>query len=43
MVDGPNVDLVPKDIYYWEEITDESFDLVISGQVFEHIEYHGLL
>lgn len=42
MTDGPNVDLVPKDIYHWEEIADESFDLVISGQVFEHIEYPWL-
>lgn len=36
---GPNVDIVPKDIYSWDEIENETFDLVISGQVFEHIEY----
>jgi len=33
---GPNVDLVPVDPYSWSEIEDESFDLVISGQSFEH-------
>ena len=42
MSKGPNVDIVPKDIYSWDEIADESFDLVISGQVFEHIEYPWL-
>lgn len=36
---GPNVDIVPKDIYTWNEIKSETYDLVISGQVFEHIEY----
>lgn len=37
---GPNVDVVPNDIYDWkEEFEDASFDLVISGQVFEHVEY----
>lgn len=39
---GANVDIVPKDIYHWDEIPDESFDLIISGQVFEHIEYPWL-
>lgn len=42
MVEGVNVDVVPEDIYCWKEIADESFDLVISGQVFEHIEYPWL-
>lgn len=36
---GPNVDIVPKDPYHWDIIPDETFDLVISGQAFEHIEY----
>lgn len=36
---GPNVDIVPKDPYHWDSIPDETFDLVISGQAFEHIEY----
>lgn len=42
MAEGPNVDFIPRDIYYWEEIEDETFDLVISGQAFEHIEYPWL-
>lgn len=42
MEPGKNVDIVPKDIYHWNEISDQSFDLVISGQVFEHIEYPWL-
>ena len=37
--EGPNVDLVVSDIYNWIEIDDESYDVVISGQVFEHMEY----
>ena len=36
---GPNVDLVVSDVYKWDEIPDESFDLVISGQAFEHMEF----
>ena len=39
MTPGPNVDIVPKNIYEWKEIADESYELVISGQAFEHIEY----
>lgn len=42
MVTGPNVDIVPKNIYQWDEIEGESFNLVISGQAFEHIEYPWL-
>lgn len=36
---GPNVDFVPEDVYHWSELKDESFDVVISGQAFEHIEF----
>lgn len=36
---GPNVDIVPKDPYCWSELDSESFDFVISGNAFEHIEY----
>jgi len=36
---GLNVDFVPVDPYSWSEIDDESFDVVISGQAFEHIPY----
>lgn len=39
---GPNVDFVPADIYHWHEIADETFDVVISGQTFEYIEYPWL-
>ena len=36
---GPNVDVVPDDPYEWTEIQPSSFDVVISGQAFEHIEF----
>lgn len=39
---GPNVDVVVKDAYCWDEIRDESFDFVISGNAFEHIEFPWL-
>ena len=37
--DGPNVDIVLKSPYNWDEITTDSFDVIISGQAFEHIEF----
>ncbi len=40
---GPNVDYVPSDPYDWPELQDESFDVIISGQAFEHIEYPWLI
>jgi O-antigen biosynthesis protein len=40
---GPNVDYVPSDPYCWPELQDESFDAIISGQAFEHIEYPWLI
>lgn len=36
---GHNVDYVPADPYSWEELGNESFDVVVSNQVFEHIPY----
>lgn len=42
MVSGPNVDIVAKVPYKWEEIHDDSFDVLISGQAFEHIEFPWL-
>jgi len=39
---GPNVDIVPADIYSWTELEDDQFDVVISGQAFEHIEFFWL-
>ena len=42
MVSGPNVNVVPKNTYKWHELSDESFDVIISGQAFEHIEFFWL-
>jgi len=39
MAPGKNVDLVPRDPYFWHELAAESFDVVISGQAFEHVEF----
>ena len=39
LADGPNVDIVPPDPYRWDSLGRESFDLVISGQAFEHNPY----
>lgn len=39
MAPGRNVDHVLRDPYRWE-LPRHSFDLVISGQAFEHIEYY---
>lgn len=36
---GPNVDIVLKDAYNWREVRSNSMDLLISGQVLEHVEY----
>lgn len=36
---GPNVDLVPSSTYEWKELSDDQFEVVISGQAFEHIEF----
>ena len=36
---GPNVDIVPKSTYHWQEIENDSYDAVISGQALEHIEF----
>ena len=36
---GINVDIVPADHYRWDEVEPESFDLIVSGQTFEHIPY----
>ena len=39
MSPGPNVDIVPSKTYSWEEIETHHYDVVISGQAFEHIEF----
>lgn len=36
---GPNVSLVLERAYDWQEIPSGSIDLIISGQVLEHVEY----
>lgn len=41
--EGKNVTVVVKDPYYWEELPDESFDIVISVSTFEHIEFFWLV
>lgn len=42
VVAGDNVDFVPASHYQWDELKDDSFDVVVSGQTFEHIEYPWL-
>jgi SAM-dependent methyltransferase len=42
MTEGPNVDIAVKSPYKWNEIRDNYCDVVISGQVFEHIEFPWL-
>lgn len=39
---GNNVDIVVDDPYFWIEIEDNSFDVIISGQSFEHNEFFWL-
>lgn len=39
MEKGPNVDIVLKNPYDWSAIEADSFDIVISGQAFEHVEF----
>ena len=39
LVPGKNVDIVLSDPYNWIEIASDSFDVLISGQTFEHIEF----
>lgn len=39
MAAGPNVDIVLPSAYDWSAIETDSFDVVISGQAFEHVEF----
>ena len=43
MESGSNVDIVAKKPYSWEMLQNESFDVVISGQAFEHMEFFWLV
>lgn len=36
---GDNVDIIPDDCYDWKELRTNFFDVVISGQAIEHIEF----
>ena len=36
---GLNVDIAVADPYDWVEVPDDTYDLVISGQALEHVEY----
>lgn len=40
---GPNVDYVPQNPYAWPELEDNYFDVIISGQAFEHMEFPWLV
>ncbi|WP_407453381.1 class I SAM-dependent methyltransferase [Methanobrevibacter sp.] len=40
--EGNNVHVVVENPYDWKEIADETYDVIISGQAFEHIEYFWL-
>ncbi len=39
MTAGPNVDLVLGDPYDWTAVADNSLDVIVTGQAFEHIEF----
>jgi len=39
LCDGANVDIVLKDVYRWNEFSSNTFDVIISGQAIEHIEF----
>ena len=39
MEEGPNVDIVLKNPYDWSAVQSDTFEIVISGQAFEHIEF----
>lgn len=43
MVQGANVDIVVGDCYDWKEIKSAEYDVVISGQAFEHMPYFWLV
>lgn len=37
--EGRNIDIVLDDDYHWKQIKDAEYDVFISGQTFEHIEF----
>ena len=40
--EGNNVDIVVTDIYNWFEVEDNTYDIIVSGQLFEHLEFFWL-
>lgn len=40
IVEGNNVDIVVKDIYNFEEIENDSFDVVVSSYFFEYLKFY---
>jgi len=36
---GPGVDIVPANVWRWSDVDARSFDVVVSGQAFEHIAF----
>ncbi len=38
-VPGPGVDLIVRRPYHWRQLRRNSFDIVVSGQTFEHIQF----
>ena len=40
--ESPEVTIVPQDPYHWSEIADETYDLVYSANVFQHIDFFWL-
>ena len=43
MSPGPNVDISLENPYDWSQISTDEFDVVISGQTFEHAEFFWIL
>lgn len=39
---GPNVDVVLKNPYKWRNIPSDHYDVLVSGQAFEHVEWFWL-
>lgn len=40
VIEGNNVDIVVEDIYNLDGINDNRYDVIISGQFFEHLKYY---
>jgi len=39
MIEGHNVDIAVKHAYQWDEVPDDFCDVLISGQMLEHVEF----